>query len=122
MVKTSEYGKSLEKEKTIKCGMTKLFFPIRHSQDEEVFTREDGKKSTVKNQCFVKRTSVVFDCLWGRLPHKVQMSLCHGSRNSSENHLSPIFYIECLAAYLGRKVAEDDSNNKKKLVSSRFSS
>lgn len=71
------------------------------------------KKSTVKNQCFVKRTNVVFDCLWGKLPHKVQMSLCHGSRNSSENHLNPIFYIECLSAYLGRKVAEDDSNNKK---------
>lgn len=57
-MKTSEYGKSLEKEKTIKCGMTKLFIPIRHSQDEEVFTREDGKekyseKSMLceKNQC-----------------------------------------------------------------------
>lgn len=121
IVKTSGFGKSLEKGKTIKYGMTKLFFPIRHSQDEEVFTREYGKeKDSEKNQC-----------LW-REPMWFLIAFGEGSlpkfRWASVMEVeivlkitSALFSIlNCLSAYLGRKVAEDDYNNEKKKKTLQF--
>lgn len=66
-VKTSEYGKALEKGKTIKCAVTKLFFPITLSGWRNVHLRMWQRKGQWKiNAC--KENQCGFSLSLGKAP------------------------------------------------------